>query len=196
MIDVFLCSCAADGDWIRRGLLTAVQQRWSDMPNVKLWPYYHWQILSSKSLMQYQGMRRTMVESQATSPIYIMAEDDVMPWGPDFVERGVAVLNRHPEFAVLSPLLFPFPEKPTMWEDDECYEGITSGGINFTRKGVMADMQVPENELFDESSQAGWLKRHGWKTGWMKKVRALHLGAGHSTIWPEPYTGVTQIVEP
>ena len=192
MIDVFLCTCAADE--LRSGLFMAVRARWRGMKGVKVHTIQPFLLACSHK--EFQGQRRPWIEHQAESPIYIMAEDDVMPWGPDFVERGVAVLNRHPEFAVLSPLLLPFPEKPTMWEDDECYEGITSGGINFTRKGVMADMQVPENELFDESSQAGWLKRHGWKTGWMKKVRALHLGAGHSTIWPDSYTGVTQIVEP
>lgn len=190
MTDVFLCSCAIDE--IRLALLHLTRTRWRSMG-------VDYRSVSNFTIgchnRDFQGMRRPWIEAHAQSDIYIMAEDDCMPLGPDFIERGLAIMNRHPEFAVLSPLLLPYPEKPSRWEDAECYEGITSGGINFTRKGCLKDLQVTPGVLFDESSQAGYLNRLGYKVGWMKTIKQNHLGAGLSTIWPESYTGKTQVFD-
>ncbi len=193
MTDVFVCSCAADD--IRKGLRDAVYARWVLEPDTNV------MLLTPKIVgctnPQFQGMRRPWIEQRAQSDIYVMAEDDCMPWGTKFVEKGVDVLRRHLEFAVLSPLLLPYPEVPSMIEWPECYEGITSGGINFTRKGILKDMIVPTDSVFDEGGQAGFLKRAGWRTGWMKDVKQLHLGATLSTIWPDDYaTGLTKVNEP
>lgn len=189
MTDVFLCSCA--NDWVRIGLREGVDARWSSMADSE-----HTLVTPTTvgcSNLEFQGMRRPYIEARSQSDIYIMAEDDCMPLGPNFIERGLEIMARHPDFAVLSPLLLPYPETPSMWQDDEVYEGITSGGINFTRKGALKDLKVEPGVLFDESSQAGYLKRLGWRVGWMKHLKQNHLGAGLSTIWPDPYTGKTQV---
>lgn len=190
-IDVFLCSCAADP--IRQGLRDAVTARWE-----KDWEMVGIHLLTPSAIgctnKEFQGLRRKYAEEHSAESFYILAEDDCMPLGPDFVKRGMEVMQRHPDYAVLSPLLLPFP--PAVKENDgEVSEGITAGGINFTRRGLIDVAAINSRLPWDECAQAEHLRGKGWKSGWMRNVKCNHLGATLSTLWPEPYTGKTSINE-
>lgn len=187
LIDVFLCTCATDP--IRKGMFDAVYHRWLRETIINL------TVLTPEvlkcGLRGFQGLRRKWAEENTTGDIYILAEDDCLPLGKNFTERGIALLDSYGEYAVLSPKLLPFP--PPMNENDLVSEGITAGGINFTRAGLIDTTIIPKDAVWDESSQAQHLREKGFKSGWMRDVMCNHLGAMHSTLWPEPYTGLTSI---
>lgn len=206
MIDVFLCSCAADP--IRKGLFDAVRSRWLQEGGITLHAVvqrepglFESAVLAGGdcettalffSRKEFQGERRKLAEECATGEIYILAEDDCMPLGSSFVKRGLEVMMRHPEYAVLSPLLLPFPP-PINENEGEVSNGITAGGINFTRRGLIDIAQINSRLPWDECAQAEHLREKGWKSGWMRDVKCNHIGATLSTLWPQPYTGVTSI---
>jgi hypothetical protein len=193
-IDVFLCSCALPEDRIRLGLYAAVRARWELEPDTRLHVVTP-EVIGCRR-KHFQGLRRLYIESEAVSPVYVMAEDDCMPLGRDFIKRGVETLNGNKDFSVLSPLLLPFPPVPMGYQTPDVFEGITAGGINFTRKGDLKDMSVPVNEVFDESGQAEYVRSIGYRSGWMFHVKQNHLGACLSTIWPDDYrSGQTQVNE-
>lgn len=187
-VDVFLCSCARDA--IRQGLFAAVYARWGEERGINL------KLVTPEvvkcSLLHFQGARRLWAEERSESDIYILAEDDCLPLGRNFVERGMKVMERHPEFATLSPMLLPFPPQFTPL-DDEVATGITSGGINFTRRGLIDKAVINSRLPWDECAQAEHLKEKGHLVGWMRNVKCNHTGATLSTLWPEPYTGVTSV---
>ena len=143
-------------------------------------------------LKNFQGWRRRHAELFSESDPYILAEDDCMPLGNNFVQRGVDILLRNPAYAVLSPTVLNGTYRGHAYtEDGELIMANSAGGINFTRKGRVKAPQT----FWDEMDQAQQLRADGWLSGYMPGLKMNHLGAGLSTIWPDPYTGVTQIAD-
>ena len=187
-IDVFLCTCAVDS--LRKALFDATYERWFMESGIMV------EVVDAQAhgvpFRVFQGWRRWYAEQNAISDPYILAEDDCMPLGNNFVQRGVDILLRNPAYAVLSPTVLNGVYKgPAYTEDGELILANSAGGINFTRKGRVKAPQT----FWDEMDQAQQLKADGWLSGYMPGLKMNHLGAGLSTIWPDPYTGITQIAD-
>ena len=171
-------------------LASAVVERWRLEPGINLHIVHSVSFLVSPK--DFQGYRRGYAEDVAVSDPYVLAEDDCMPLGNNFVQRGVDILMRNPAYAVLSPTVLNGVYKgPAYTEDGELIMANSAGGINFTRKGRVKAPQT----FWDEMDQAQQLKADGWLSGYMPGLKMNHLGAGLSTIWPDPYTGITQIAD-
>lgn len=193
-IDVFLCTLDDPSDKIRCGLRNAVFSRWGQEFNTNLISVTP--IMIGSSNRQFQGQRRIWCEERTESDIYVCAEDDCMPLGRDFATRGVALMHKYSDYSILTANLLP-----GQWEYRNYPEEIIdvphlgTGGINFIRKGTLRDILPYDGRFFDEAAQTAAARSHGLRVGIMRDIPTNHLGTGLSTLWPQPYTGKTQIAD-
>jgi hypothetical protein len=137
---------------------------------------------------------RIRAEEWSSTDIYCVADDDCMPLGNHFLERGLIVMEGNPDFGLLAfserggeigPIGAPW------FENDEVFETQSAGGIYLIRKGLI---RYPDSHPWFDDVQTGELmKAAGYKVGYMKNVQMNHFGYRLSTCFPER-TGVTQIV--
>lgn len=189
MIEVFYCTAAKDE--FRKAIAAPCLMMWSSICGPYIGNHRGPYIVSLGDLMsgrEFQSWRRHYAELHAKTPFYILADDDCMPLGNNFLERCEDLMNRYPEYAILGTEDYCAPSGP-----DEIYETKTAGGINVIRKGII---EVPpfNGQTWDGCAQGEQIRAKGWKVGRMRDVRRNHFGDGLSTVWPDDYkSGETQI---
>jgi len=183
MIDVFYCTMPRDE--LRAAISKPCLLMWQAMCNESLHIIIPLQGMSGR---EFQQWRRNAAEELASTDFYILADDDCMPLGNNFLERCEAIMRKYPEYAVLGTEDYCAPYGP-----EEIYETSTAGGINVIRKGII---EVPRfnGETWDGTMQGQQIRAKGYKVGRMRDVRRNHYGDGLSTVWPDNYaSSKTQI---
>ncbi len=185
MTDVFICSIPKEKD-IRYYLLQACFIRWDSDNECRL----HYLTPGSEWLTNdnFQKERRVVAQKLASSDIYILTDDDCMPIGPDFIARGLAVMQSHPEFGILAAMnvmnkndTMPYTGK---FIDEDVWECHAVGGVRFCRKGIIKEWpELVDPGSYDCQHQEA-LEKAGYKAGYLRKVLMNHLGYGLSTHWP------------
>jgi hypothetical protein len=115
-------------------------------------------------------------EELATTPIYVVADDDCLILGKDFIEQGIAFMNEQMEVGMIGA-----------WNviDDH---GLSQtavlvnkdpGGIIFVRKGILTEFNDLGADHTDESLSLE-MKRKGYRVGVTPQARFNHLGSGYS----------------
>jgi hypothetical protein len=171
---------------------------WADLPAEKFWQ-------SSKAL----------AESLAKSDVYVVLDDDHLPIGKDWLEKGLRAMKHHPEYGCLSS-----------WSiNGEVPEGRTSNLVNrLTGEiaknpiGTIMDCEAPQDwvsvddEWCWEATCTGTpyfirkeilgvlpdgplksydtvlsehIRSKGHTIGFLREVRHNHLGYGLSQVIPE-----------
>jgi hypothetical protein len=199
MIDVFITTLPYREEdpigRIRINLAQACIERWQSEPDT-------WRIVVTASEgreVEFQRDRRIQAENRSTGPYYILADDDCMlETRFPYIERAVSIMDKHPDFAILS--FFPInflvvPWTPAdsekklliggrVFTDDDVMEHVNSGGIRLCRKGAMK--KWPPMDAGSKSYDmihCCTLRADGWRSGYFKSLRMLHLGRHYSNIW-------------
>src|SRR6202158_1349347 len=120
---------------------------------------------------------RIVAEGWSKSDPYIFTDDDVLPMGKRFLERGREIMLAHPEFAVCSTLSLIEGENLAKGSGD-IYEARAVGAPMWIRKGILTDL--PEMDLNLECGKIDALVyAKGFKEGLFGNgLRHLHLGHG------------------
>jgi hypothetical protein len=148
--------------------------------------------------LAFQRERRIAADEQATSDIYILADDDCLLGDPyPHLKPAVDIMQRHPEFAILSWLGVNFNIVPwtppdeetkylvggTHYTDDEVMEHVNCGGIRLCRKGAMKEWPPMDDGVKTyDMIHCRELRRQGWRSGYFQKLRMLHLGKNYSML--------------
>lgn len=124
--------------------------------------------------------RWSHAESLAQSKIYILADDDCLP-PPDldcaYVE---SIFDRLPDFGLLA---IGNPNRDYgMYTDQDVVEAWACGGIRFIRKGIVTEF--PDNFTGDDGMFDGYLKKAGYRSGYLRKWPLMHMGDGYS-VWKQ-----------
>jgi len=118
---------------------------------------------------------------------YIIADDDCLPLQDDFCERGLEVMGRHPEFAILglrpiTSTLYPWtPEDYVPYVDEDVEEHVSVGNVYFIRKGAMTEWPETDGNRYD-AIQGEALRLNGWRVGLFKNLTVNHFGHKFSTL--------------
>lgn len=123
------------------------------------------------------------------SDIFILSDSDMLPFTKEQVELGIRTLEENPEFAILSA--WPEPhwidsiqlEGRQVINNDDIQETYSCGGFRFCRK--VPGLTCPPDLVkgYDGRFCRHLWKEYGMRVGYLKKVKAFHLGAHCSTLW-------------
>jgi len=192
-LEIFFCSAPQSDDRLK--LAAEMWAMWQKTPGISLTALYP----ERGQSYEFQRTRRMIAEKRAKGDIYILTDDDIEPdWRgvPDWLQRGCRLLEFHPEFASLHPWLDGIgrwtPEGYEVFEDDEVVQHHSAGGIRFIRKGCMKEWPEQTNRGYD-GTQGAYLLQNGWRTGYLKNLKATHHGEGkRSDLWADIYKTVNQ----
>lgn len=142
---------------------------------------------------------RKRAHQKALSDVYVVIDDDCMPLGKDWLERGLAAMAARPQYAALAswsingeidPAKCALPpcDASTWYQGDpgaeaDVFEVESLGTPTFLRRSM--PLQVPEGSLgqYDGTLSAAY-REHG-RLGMLRHVRHNHLGYGLSEVVPE-----------
>lgn len=129
-------------------------------------------------------------EVYSVGDIYVVADDDCLILGVDFVKRGVEIMKKYPEYGLLAAANICEGDFRINWQDmPEVVPCDIVGGVAFVRKGILKEFKPctpPEVDrvICDE------IRSRGYKTGVMPSVRFNHIGAGYSISNPNLWMSV------
>jgi hypothetical protein len=132
-----------------------------------------------------KGIReaRLYAEKHATSDIYIFNDDDVMPWGKNWVERGLTAMRNNPQFAACSSRSVIAEERGNYQipEGTEIMQVPCVGAPLWMRKGILGD-DLPEFLFVEECIVLhNYLLKKGYLEGIIAGLEHVHLGFGFAT---------------
>lgn len=143
-------------------------------------------------------VRRIEAEKRATTPIYLMVDDDCIMSDrrQGWFENGdlasmIDLLIDRPDFAAIHPRAVNFASNVT--EDGEVVENYNTGGVRLTRKGCGLDtLPIPDplpadGAMNDDEVACHHMQDLGWRVGMARDVWFFHLGI-QSTIWTHSRT--------
>ena len=129
---------------------------------------------------------KAMAEAVATSPVYVVADNDCLILGEGFVQKGLQIMERHPDYGLLAATSISDGDYPNgmagRFELPEIIPGYC-GGVAFVRKGILTKFETctptqVDGTIFTE------MFRKGYKSGYIPGLRFNHLGAGYSITNP------------
>ncbi len=186
MIDCFLCTCATDP--LRIALAQATLARLKMQPELAvkivrpIGPDIRADYAIDCTPLEFRLLRRKVAEEAATTPIYLITDDDVLPYDMDFVNKALRILSANPEFkfGTLRPhkIDHPFPDGSS--EIAEC-DLDAIGGCNFIYKGIINEWPTVISELDKWTNyEPRYLRARGYKAGAFRNLWLNHIGAGFS----------------
>lgn len=180
-IDTFVRSYFPPGMTLKRqfriGMFDVCVARWRMQSDIRL------EIVNGRYPTPFHMGSKKRAEESSTSSIYIVADDDCLPIGRNFVKDGVEILYDHPEYGLLTATSVSDGSYRQLEYPNEVAELHAVGGIAFVRKGILTDFNDLGVAKTDESI-CSEMNRKGYKTGVMPNVKFNHLGAGYSLTVP------------
>lgn len=184
VIDVFFCT-VADPKSLRGHMTRLCWRRWK----MEQQGHLYWLAEKEGDPRSFQRQRRIIADERATTPIYVCADDDCLPGYEEFVERAVEIMERHPQFGILS--MWPVncqinrwtPEGYGPFEDEDVMEHVSVGGIRFCRQAVVDWPDSAPAERGYDRQHADVLRAAGYRVGYFKHIQMNHIGEGYSMVW-------------
>ena len=127
-----------------------------------------------------------LAEHFADSNPYIICNDDNLPYGQDFVSKGLDIMARHPEYGVISGVVTNGHEPYD--KENEVHEIHAVGGLVFLRKGLVTEFPPLEDCFWDGERHKQVIEK-GFKSGYSHRLPYLHMGAHFSIANPDFFTG-------
>ena len=165
-VDVFIRTMAKEND-LRRYFREATRTRWM-MEDVNLVWIWDEEIRTA----------RLWAEEHARSEFYIFTDDDLLPWGKDWLRRGLAAMADHPFFALAS-------SRSVITEEAGNYSIPVGVGIlpvpavgapMWIRKGVIGT-DLPEFPFVSECTMLyDYTRKKGFQSGIINGLFHLHWG--------------------
>jgi hypothetical protein len=189
MLDVFLR--VAPLHPIRAHLAEAVYLRWLEeaayVRVIKAEGSLFGAFEATLPLENFQWTSRAYADENAKSDPYILADDDHLPLGKDFVSRFEREWDKYPGYALFSAASAVRGEAPyqgALWQEGVTEEPACVGATMLHAKRVIPYSQFNGKASNQDSIVCDWLKAHGYKFALSKSVHYLHLGFGLSQVEP------------
>jgi len=125
-------------------------------------------------------------EKISVSDPYIIANDDALIYGQDFVENGLRIMEKHPDFGVVSGAVTNGDQ--FQLDGPEITEIHAVGGLVFLRKGLVTEFPPLEDCYWDVERHRQIIAK-GFKSGYTKMCPYLHMGAQFSVANPAFFVG-------
>jgi hypothetical protein len=133
-------------------------------------------------------------EEQSRSSIYVVADNDCLILGENFVQQGLDIMSRHPDYGLLAATSICDGDFANGYPREGLAEVVPRhavGGVAFVRKGILTEFRPCDVTQVDETI-CHEMKSKGYKTGSMPGLRFNHIGAGYSITNPVWWMRVPQ----
>lgn len=141
----------------------------------------HWAGKLIKPLERFHIEAKRYAEATAKSDIYVVFDDDQLILGKDWLDKGLRVMEKHPEVGMASAWMITGEVPEGDKADEHFWESGSIGCPYFVRKGILID--TPETPIAGyDTDLTNYVKSKGWKTGFMRHVRYNHLGSRYSQL--------------
>lgn len=127
-----------------------------------------------------------LAEELAGSDPYIIANDDTLIYGQDFVENGLRVMENNPDYGVISAAAVNSDQYK--FDGPDIFEIHAVGGLVFLRKGLVTEFPPLEDAYWD-CERDRQVKAKGFRSGYTKHCPYLNMGAKFSVANPAFWTG-------
>lgn len=124
--------------------------------------------------------------NNSPTELFVLVDDDMLPFSQNTVKRGFEMLEKYPEYAILSAM--PRPHKireqgvAGYHVADDVFEATSVGGLRFCRR--IEGLQAPKFDGDGYDFQFGeYLRSLGRKVGYARECEAFHLGTNGTTVW-------------
>ena len=125
-------------------------------------------------------------ERYAKSGIYIIANDDTLIYGQDFVENGLKIMEKYPDLGCVSGAVTNGDQ--FQLDGPEITEIHAVGGLVFLRKGLVTEFP-PLEDCFWDGERHKQVVEKGFRSGYTKMCPYLHMGANFSVANPAFFVG-------
>jgi len=129
----------------------------------------------------------------ATTEVFILTDNDMLPYNSGHVKSGVNVLSERKDFAILSAwpsphTIIPLKELPGRipYNNDLVMEHYSCGGFRFCRKQDFP-IEMPEIRVegYDGHFCRSLWENYQLRVGYLKQAKAFHLGTHCTSLWGE-----------
>lgn len=163
---------------------------WSDCPEHLRYDFadVYMQSVKNENYLHYKPFAThtlEFAEEQAQSDPYIICNDDNLPYGQDFVSKGLDLMDRHPEYGIISGVVV---NGEPYGRVNDVHEIHAVGGLVFLRKGLVTEFPALEDAFWD-GERHRQITEKGFKSGYSHKLPYLHMGAGFSVANPSHFNG-------
>lgn len=179
-VDVFVRCNPTLWEEIRTGMALTCIARWKKQEGINLHLIYP----TDSSAFHMDSKR--IAEEQATTDIYVIADDDCLIIGKYFIEGGLYAMGKHPHHGILTPVSI----SDGTWQESpkEINPTVVTthsvGGVAFVRKGILSEFNACEPNQVD-TFICEEMERKGYKCGVMPGLKFNHLGAWYSVTQKE-----------
>lgn len=116
---------------------------------------------------------------------YIICNDDSLIYGQDFVSKGLSLMERYPDFGIISAMHVNGHGYNT---ENEVTEVHAVGGLVFLRKGLVTEFPPLPDSQWDGDRHRQIINK-GYKSGYARDLKYLHIGEHFSIASPAYFTG-------
>lgn len=196
VMDYFPGSKALSEAWQERGMIQKVAKRWLEhiaenclANGLRL----NLQTIENEPFedgLDFTVRARKHAFEMSSTGLFILSDNDMLPYTAESIQQGIEVLMTMPEFAILSAWPEPHSLKPielpgrTAVNDEFVMEHYSCGGFRFCRK-IDGELNMPEDRIpgYDGKFCRYLWDQHRMKVGYLKKCRAMHLGTHCTSLW-------------
>jgi hypothetical protein len=198
MTDVFIRVFSSSE--LRLGFAIATVARWKMQKDARVWPIVCDEGLRYDFKTKWSGtawndpscpfatVSLQLAEERAESDPYIICNDDNLPYGQDFVSKGLSIMERYPDYGVISGMVVNGEGTDAEMAGPEVKEIHAVGGLVFLRKNLVTEFKPLEDAYWDGYRHAQVIAK-GFKSGLAKDLPYLHMGAHFSVANPAFFVG-------
>lgn len=148
--------------------------------------------IQPRSVSAHLDFAREARQKAFTCPgtdIFILTDNDILPFSAKHIDNGLQVLIDNPQFAILS--LWPEPHTFRSIEldgreainNEDILETYSVGAMRFCRKIPSLVAPFDSRKGYDGVFCRHLWKERGMRVGYLKRSRAFHLGSHCTTLW-------------
>ena len=176
MMEVFLATTRYEPPLSFRSLIAgAVRSCWIMLGAVVHEQYDHGE-------PDFQRTRRIEADERANDETYIVADDDCLPIGLDFIPCVLHLARLNQGYGIFSPEMVREKRTRSITGASQVFRWAGVGGIRICRKGIIKDWPEQTRKGYDRE-HCDTIKRLGLDCGIMRNVEFNHLGEGWSKLW-------------
>ena len=144
-----------------------------------------WEMLGATVHFQWdkeQRQRRIEADERSVSDLYIVADDDCLPIGLDFIPCVLHLAREFPAYGIFSPEMVREKRSRTTTGTSQVFRWRGVGGLRICRKGIIKDWPDQTRKGYDDEHCEA-IHELGLDCGIMRHVYFNHLGEGWSKLW-------------